>query len=161
MKAYTIEVTKDGIKKTFIDGDKTYEEVWVRNDEDDDDYDGMSRTLGASIISQLKQNGDSEEHELIELLDEDDLDGLCAYLKEEDQYTEKKNEKGALIKNVAYCKKCDLDLLSIYTTGLWGFASLRNDDVDGLHVKCPFCNAIHHINEKEIISGIATKIEEI
>ncbi len=52
MRKYIIEVSEEGIKKTFINGKKRYEEIWVR------DENGGSRTLEAGITAQLDQYGD-------------------------------------------------------------------------------------------------------
>lgn len=74
-RKYIVEVTEEGIKRTFIDGDKTYEEKWIR------DENGI-RTEGDCITAQIDQYGNFEEQELFDLLDEEDLDGLWDYFAE-------------------------------------------------------------------------------
>lgn len=72
MRKFIIEITEDSIKKTFIDGDKTYEEEWVQDE-------NGSRTIESSIVSQLDQYGDFNEPELLELLEVEDLEGIWEY----------------------------------------------------------------------------------
>ncbi|MDT8718182.1 hypothetical protein IAI10_16065 [Clostridium sp. 19966] len=140
MRKYIIEVSEEGIKKTFIDGNKKHEETWVRTE------DG-SKTTGVCITEQLEQDRDFEEEDLIELLDEDDIDGIWDYLEENPGPS-----KGKLIKNLATCDKCKSDLISKYENGIWGFSILFGDKETGYYTDCPFCKdgKKYNIQEEDI-----------
>ncbi|APH24227.1 hypothetical protein CF088_19035 [Clostridium botulinum] len=133
MRKYIIEVSEEGIKKTFINAKKRYEETWVR------DENGGSRTLEAGITAQLDQYGDFEDEELIELLDEDDIDGLWNYF-EETKEIEELPKRGKLIKNLATCSKCKSELLNKYEDGIWGFSVVLRNKNNELYTICPICN---------------------
>lgn len=71
----TIEITADGITKTFIDKDgKEYEEKWYRTN--------SGSACNAAIEAQLDQNGDYEEEELLEVLEFGDLDEIWEYFEQ-------------------------------------------------------------------------------
>ena len=78
MRKYTIEITSEGITKTFIDGDKTYKEVWVRSSN------GSTRTKEACITAQIDQYGDFKEEELLEVLEEEDIQDIWSYFENEE-----------------------------------------------------------------------------
>lgn len=151
MRKYTIEISKNGIKKTFIDGKKKYKEVWVR------DGDCGSRTSDLGITSQLDQYGDFNEDELIDLLDQDDIDGLWNYFVENEEL-EHDHRRGNLIKHLAICEKCNTELLSKYESGIWGFSKLMRDEKNNLYTKCFICEnekryPINSSDVEEILSG--------
>lgn len=75
-RKYVIEITAEGITKTFTDKDgKEYIEKWERTETG-------SRTTGACITAQLDQYGDYEETELLDAIDQDDLDALWQCFEE-------------------------------------------------------------------------------
>lgn len=70
-----IEITAEGITKTFTDEDgKVYMETWKRED--------YGASCDSSITSQLDQNGIYEDEELLEILDSGDLDELWEHFEE-------------------------------------------------------------------------------
>ena len=77
MRKYTIEVNEECVTKTFIDGDREYQEVWKRTEHG-------SETTAASITSQMEESGlYVDEEELLDILDSSDLDDLWDYLEDE------------------------------------------------------------------------------
>jgi hypothetical protein len=74
---YTIEITPNGMTKTFEFEGKQYSETWVRCD----DY--SSRTIEKGITTQLEDADILQDYEdLIEALNLDDLDELWDRMEE-------------------------------------------------------------------------------
>ena len=70
---YTIEVTKQGIVKTFDDGEKTYTETWINPSP------GLFKTVGGSITDKMVDDGqydDLDDEVLLDALESDNLTEL-------------------------------------------------------------------------------------
>ncbi len=81
---YTIEVTPNGITKTFEFEGEQYVENWVKGDS------GIHHTTRESIVDQLENKGILEEYpELLETLEFDELNDLW----DEMEYYQEENEE--------------------------------------------------------------------
>jgi hypothetical protein len=80
---YTIEVSPNGITKTFEFEGKKYKETWVKGDS------GIHKTTGKGIDTQLEETEVLEDYpEFLEALSFDELDDLW----DEMEYYQEENE---------------------------------------------------------------------
>lgn len=72
---YTIEITKDGMVKTFTDDEgKEYTEIWQVKGP------GHTGTLGPCIVSQMEDTEEFDD-ELLNALESEDLDDIWQVIR--------------------------------------------------------------------------------